>query len=91
MQRSPQQFLQPFKKFVAASIVSKRLSQLRRSLKNPTFHPTDQSDTTRQIFFDSRMIPTPPDQCDHMHPSFNPKVPGSRPGRPTNALFVGSE
>jgi hypothetical protein len=41
-----------------------------------------QSDTTEQIFFDSRMIPTPPDQSDHMHPSFNPKVPGSRPGRP---------
>jgi hypothetical protein len=48
---------------------------------NPT--PPDESDPTGQVFFDSRMIPTPPDQSDHMHPSFNPKVPGSRPGRPT--------
>jgi hypothetical protein len=64
--------------------VSQRDSQLRRSLKNPTFHPTDQSDATGQIFFDFRMIPIPPDQSDHMHPSFNPKVPGSRPGRPTS-------
>jgi hypothetical protein len=48
--------------------------------------PPDQSDTTGQKFFDSRMIPTPPDQSDHMHPSFNPKVPGSRPGRPTEIL-----
>jgi hypothetical protein len=48
----------------------------------PHFIP-DQSDTTGRIFFHSRMIPTPPDQSDHMHPSFNPKVPGSRPGRPT--------
>jgi len=31
--------------------------------------------------------PTPPDQSDHMHPSFNPKVPGSRPGRPTSKMF----
>ena len=58
-----------------------------RSITNPTFHPTDQSDTTEQIFFDSRIIPTPPDQSDHMHPSFNPKVPGSRPGRPTSKMF----
>jgi hypothetical protein len=49
---------------------------------NPT--PPDESDTTGQVFFDSRMIPTPPDESDRMHPSFNPKVPGSRPGRPTN-------
>ena len=34
----------------------------RHSLTNPTFLPTDQSDITGQIFFDSRMIPTPPDQ-----------------------------
>jgi hypothetical protein len=53
-----------------------------RSITFPTFH-TDQSDTTGRIFFDSRMIPTPPDESDHMHPSFNPRVPGSRPGRPT--------
>jgi hypothetical protein len=32
------------------------------------------------------MIPTPPDEADHPHPSFNPKVPGSRPGRPTKPL-----
>jgi hypothetical protein len=31
------------------------------------------------------MIPTPPDESDHMHPSFNPKVPGSRPGRLTGS------
>jgi hypothetical protein len=43
-----------------------------RSITFPTFHPTDQSDT--------------PDQSDHMHPSFNPKVPESRPGRPTSQL-----
>ena len=49
---------------------------------NPT--PPDESDTTGQIFFEIRMIPTPPDQSDRMHPSFNPKVPGSRPGRPTD-------
>ena len=49
---------------------------------NPT--PPDESDTTGQVFLDSRMIPTSPDQSDRMHPSFNPKVPGSRPGRPTN-------
>jgi hypothetical protein len=55
-----------------------------RSLKNPTLYPTDQSDTTGRNFFDSRVIPTPPDQSGHPHPSFNPKVPGSRPGRPTS-------
>jgi hypothetical protein len=51
----------------------------------PQTNPTspDQSDTTGQVFFEIRMIPTPPDESDHMHPSFNPKVPGSRPGRPT--------
>ena len=36
--------------------------------------------------FIPQTIPTPPDQSDHMHPSFNPKVPGSRPGRPTEIL-----
>jgi hypothetical protein len=49
---------------------------------NPT--PPDESNATGQVFFDSRMIPTPPDESDYMHPSFNPKVPGSRPGRPTS-------
>jgi hypothetical protein len=73
----------PSKSFGAASKVSQRDSQLHRSIGNPTFHPTDHSDTTGQIFFDSRMIPTSPDQSDHMHPSFSPKVPGSRLGRPT--------
>src|ERR1017187_5619700 len=58
------------------------------SLRNPTFHPPDESDATGQIFFDSRTIPTPPDQSDRMHPSFNPKVPGSRPGRPTKSHEV---
>jgi hypothetical protein len=52
--------------------------------QNPTFHPTDQSDTTGQIFLESLMIPTPPDESDHMHPSFNPKALGSRPRRPTS-------
>jgi hypothetical protein len=62
-----------------------------RSIRNPTFHPVtiptppDESDTTGQVFFEIRMIPTPPDQSDHMHASFNPKVPGSRPGRPTSS------
>src|ERR1035437_6794681 len=50
--------------------------------------PPDESDTTGQVFFDSRMIPTSPNQSDHMHPSFNPKVPGSRPGRPTRSFGV---
>jgi len=56
------------------------------SQTNPT--PPDESDTTGQVFFDSRMIPTPLDQSDHMRPSFNPKVPGSRPGRPTTQNFL---
>ena len=51
------------------------------SQTNPA--PPDESDTTGQVFFQIRMIPTPPDEFDRMHPSFNPKVPGSRPGRPT--------
>jgi hypothetical protein len=57
----------------------------------PQTNPTslDEFDTTGQVFFDARMIPTPPDQYDHTHPSFNPKVRGSRPGRPTNGC-VGS-
>jgi hypothetical protein len=46
--------------------------------------PPDETDTTAQDFFDSRMIPTSPDGSNHPHPSFNPKVPGSRPGRPTS-------
>jgi hypothetical protein len=74
---------QPFKSFVAASDVGPGDSQLHRSLGNPTFHPTDHSDTIGKKFCDSRMIPTPPDASDHMIPSFNPRVPGSRPGRPT--------
>jgi hypothetical protein len=49
---------------------------------NPT--PPDESDTTGLVFIEIRMIPTPPDQSDDMHPSFNAKVPGSRPGRPTS-------
>jgi hypothetical protein len=51
-------------------------------MKNPTFHPTDQSGVTGQVFFKIRMSPNPPDQSDRMHPSFNPKIPGSRPGGP---------
>src|ERR1035437_3697119 len=57
----------------------------------PQIIPTspDESDITGQDSFDSRMIPTSPDESDHPHPSFNPKVPGSRPGRPTNLNFYG--
>lgn len=50
--------------------------------------PPDESNPTGQIFFESRMIPTPPDESDHMHPSFNPKVPGSKPKRPTSTRSV---
>src|SRR5664280_1414683 len=81
---------------VTVLLVSERARLLPQAeqictLKNPTQFPTDHSDTTGQPFFDSRMIPTPPDQPDHPHPSFNPKVPGSRPGRPTNVLSTDSE
>jgi hypothetical protein len=55
--------------------------------KNLTFLPTDQSDTAGQVFFESRMIPTPPDQSDDMHPSFNPQALGSRPRRPTKEFW----
>jgi len=46
--------------------------------------PPDESDVNRQNVFVSRMIPTPPYGSDHPYPSFNPKAPGSRPGRPTS-------
>ena len=67
--------------------MNQRSAWSHHSLSNPTFHPTDQSDPTGQVFFDSRMIPTPPDESDHPHPSFNPKVPRSRLGRPTEKMF----
>jgi hypothetical protein len=47
----------PSKSFVAAWPVSQRDSQLHRSLRNPTFHSTDQSDTTGRIRH-HRTIPT---------------------------------
>jgi hypothetical protein len=62
-----------------------RLSKISHFIPQTDPTPPDQSDTTGQVFFDSRIIPTSPDQFDHMHPSFNPKVPGSRRGRPTNS------
>jgi hypothetical protein len=36
---------------------------------NRQLHPVTKSDTTGQVFFEHRMIPTPLDQSDHMHPS----------------------
>jgi hypothetical protein len=51
--------------------------------ENPTFHPTYQTDTTGQDFFQIRTSPTSPDQSDHLLPPHNPSVVGSIPTGPT--------
>jgi hypothetical protein len=58
-------------------------SEIPRNFPRTIPTTSDRSDATGQVSFDSRIIPTPPDHSDHPYPSFNPQVPGSRPGRPT--------
>ena len=71
---------------VTVLLVSERARLLPQAeqictLKNPTQFPTDHSDTTGQPFFDSRMIPTPPDQSDHPLPLLIPRCRDQDPGR----------
>jgi len=53
-------------------------------VKNPTDNPTDQSDTTGQVFLRIRMNPTSPDHSDRLQPPHNPSVVGLIPTGPTN-------
>jgi hypothetical protein len=77
--------LRPSSRWPDANPHAERFRSLKIPRNFPRTIPTppDRSDATGQDFCESRMIPTPPDESDHPYPSFNPKVPGSRPGRPT--------
>jgi hypothetical protein len=56
-------------------------------MKNPTFHPIYQTDTTGQDFFGFRMNPTSPDHSDQMHRAHNPSVVGSILTGPARKLY----
>ena len=46
--------------------------------------PPDESDTTKQVFLQSRMNPPSPDHSDRFQSPYNPSVAGSIPAGPTN-------